>query len=74
MAVVVNEVEVVPAERAAEKAEQAQGGGGEQSPPSEHDGHAGGMYLSFRRNFSPIMYWLLVPFVATSAIRVWLRR
>ena len=36
MAVVVNEVEVVPAERAAEKAEQAQGGG-EQAPPSEHD-------------------------------------
>lgn len=36
MAVVVNEVEVVPAERAAEKAEQAQGGGGEQAP-SEHD-------------------------------------
>ena len=36
MAVVVNEVEVVPAERAAEKAEQAQGGG-EQAQPSEHD-------------------------------------
>jgi len=35
MAVVVNEVEVVPAERAAEKAEQAQGG--EQAPPSEHE-------------------------------------
>ena len=36
MAVVVNEVEVVPAERAA-PAEQAQGGGGEQAQPSEHD-------------------------------------
>jgi len=36
MAVVVNEVEVVPAERSAEKAEPAQGGG-EQSPPSEHE-------------------------------------
>ena len=36
MAVVVNEVEVVPAERAAEKPEPAQGGG-DQSPPSEHD-------------------------------------
>jgi hypothetical protein len=36
MAVVVNEVEVVPAERAAEKAEQSQGGG-EQAQPSEHD-------------------------------------
>ena len=37
MAVVVNEVEVVPAERSAEKTEQAQGGGGEQAQPSEHD-------------------------------------
>ena len=36
MAVVVNEVEVVPAERAAEKAEQPQAGG-EQAQPSEHD-------------------------------------
>lgn len=36
MAVVVNEVEVVPAERAAEKAEQAQGAG-EQAQPSEHE-------------------------------------
>jgi hypothetical protein len=36
MPVVVNEVEVVPAERAAEKSEQAQGGG-EQTPPSEHE-------------------------------------
>ena len=36
MAVVVNEVEVVPAERAAEKAEQAQGSS-EQAPPSEHE-------------------------------------
>lgn len=35
MAVVVNEVEVVPAERATEKAEQAQGGG--EQPPSEHE-------------------------------------
>jgi len=35
MAVVVNEVEVVPAERSA-PAEQPQGGG-EQTPPSEHD-------------------------------------
>jgi len=34
MAVVVNEVEVVPAERA--PAEQEKGGGGEQAP-SEHD-------------------------------------
>src|SRR5262245_9893162 len=44
------------------------------SPPSEHDGQAGGVYLSTRRNFSPIMYWLLVPFVATSAKRSSLRR
>src|SRR5262245_35193956 len=44
------------------------------SPPSEHEGHAGGVYLSVRRNFSPIMYWLLVPFVATSANRSSLRR
>jgi len=36
MAVVVNEVEVVPADRGAEKAEQAQGGR-EQAQPSEHD-------------------------------------
>ena len=36
MAVVVNDVEVVPAERSAPQAEQAQGGG-EQAPPSEHD-------------------------------------
>jgi len=36
MAVVVNEVEVVPAERSA-PAEQSQGGGGEQTPPSEHE-------------------------------------
>lgn len=36
MAVVVNEVEVVPAERGADKTEQAQGGG-EQAAPSEHD-------------------------------------
>ena len=35
MAVVVNEVEVVPAERASEKAESQ--GGGEQAPPSEHE-------------------------------------
>jgi len=35
MAVVVNEVEVVPAERSAEKAEAQ--GGGEQAPPSEHE-------------------------------------
>ena len=35
MAVVVNEVEVVPAERSA-PAEQAQGGG-EQAQPSEHE-------------------------------------
>lgn len=35
MAVVVNEVEVVPAERAAEKAEPQTGG--EQAQPSEHD-------------------------------------
>lgn len=37
MPVVVNEVEVVPAERGAEKSEQAQSGGGEQTPPSEHE-------------------------------------
>ena len=36
MAVVVNDVEVVPAERGTEKAEPAQGGG-EQAPPSEHE-------------------------------------
>jgi hypothetical protein len=36
MAVVVNEVEVVPAERGAQPAEQAQGGS-EQAAPSEHD-------------------------------------
>ena len=36
MPVVVNEVEVVPAERAA-PAEQEKGGGGEQTPPSEHE-------------------------------------
>ena len=36
MPVVVNEVEVVPAERGAEKTEQAQGGG-PQAPPSEHE-------------------------------------
>jgi len=36
MAVVVNEVEVVPADRSAQPAEQAQGGG-EQAPPSEHE-------------------------------------
>ena len=44
------------------------------SPPSEHDGHAGGVYLSVRRNFSPSMYWLLVPFGITSDMRIWLRR
>jgi len=36
MAVVVNDVEVVPAERGSHPAEQAQGGG-EQAPPSEHE-------------------------------------
>jgi hypothetical protein len=36
MAVVVNDVEVVPAERGTGQAEQAQGGG-EQAPPSEHE-------------------------------------
>ena len=36
MPVVVNEVEVVPAERSA-PAEQDKGGGGEQAPPSEHE-------------------------------------
>ena len=36
MAVVVNEVEVVPAERSAPAAEE-KGGGGEQAPPSEHE-------------------------------------
>lgn len=36
MAVVVNEVEVVPAERGAQPAQQEKGGG-EQAPPSEHD-------------------------------------
>jgi len=36
MDVVLNEVEVVPAERSAQTAEQAQGGG-EQAPPSEHE-------------------------------------
>ena len=36
MAVVVNEVEVVPAERKAEPAAEEKGGG-EQAPPSEHD-------------------------------------
>ena len=36
MAVVVNEVEVVPAERSA-PAEQEKAGGGEQAQPSEHD-------------------------------------
>ena len=35
MAVVVNEVEVVPAERGTQPAEQAQGGG--EAAPSEHD-------------------------------------
>ena len=35
MAVVVNDVEVVPAERSATTEEK--GGGGEQQPPSEHD-------------------------------------
>ena len=35
MAVVVNEVEVVPAERSASVAEEK--GGGEQAPPSEHE-------------------------------------
>jgi hypothetical protein len=36
MAVVVNDVEVVPAERGSQPAEQGQGGG-EQAPPSEHE-------------------------------------
>jgi hypothetical protein len=36
MAVVVNEVEVVPAERT-QPAEHEKGGGGEQAPPSEHE-------------------------------------
>ena len=36
MAVVVNEVEVVPAERKAESGAEEKGGG-EQAPPSEHD-------------------------------------
>jgi hypothetical protein len=36
MAVVVNEVEVVPAERSAPATED-KGGGGEQAQPSEHD-------------------------------------
>lgn len=36
MAVVVNELEVTPAERKAESTEE-KGGGGEQSPPSEHE-------------------------------------
>ncbi|HEU5133020.1 MAG TPA: hypothetical protein VFT26_12985 [Pyrinomonadaceae bacterium] len=35
MAVVVNDVEVVPAERSVPAAEEK--GGGEQAPPSEHD-------------------------------------
>ncbi len=35
MAVVVNEVEVVPAERSAPATEEK--GGGEQAPPSEHE-------------------------------------
>lgn len=36
MAVVVNDLEVVPAERGAPAVEQEKGGG-EQAPPSEHD-------------------------------------
>lgn len=36
MAVVVNEVEVVPAERKQESVPEEKGGG-EQAPPSEHD-------------------------------------
>ncbi|HEV8430890.1 MAG TPA: hypothetical protein VGQ41_23510 [Pyrinomonadaceae bacterium] len=35
MAVVVNEVEVTPAERSAEATQEK--GGGEQTPPSEHE-------------------------------------
>ena len=37
MAVVVNDVEVVPAERKAEHTEHDKGGGGGEQPPSEHD-------------------------------------
>lgn len=37
MAVVVNEVEVVPAERGTKPASEQEKGGGEQAPPSEHD-------------------------------------
>lgn len=37
MAVVVNEVEVVPAERKAQPAAEEKGGGGEEAGPSEHD-------------------------------------
>jgi hypothetical protein len=37
MAVVVNEVEVVPAERGAQPATEQEKGGGEQAPPSEHE-------------------------------------
>lgn len=36
MPVVVNDVEMVPAERGTQRAESQQGGGAEQ-PPSEHD-------------------------------------
>jgi hypothetical protein len=37
MAVTINEVDVVPAQRSAEPAAEQDKGGGEQSPPSEHD-------------------------------------
>jgi len=37
MAVVVNEVEVVPAERSAPAEQEKGGGSGEQAAPSEHD-------------------------------------